>query len=118
MMRSSDILFGLEDIAILQQYLYLDPANTIQVKNSINVPLEFSMNDDGIIMLKNLNFPDNPAHKEDVSIPTWLAIIDQLKEQPLKNMADWTVNKEQYKTRWDEIVAITKINVDLNRQLH
>lgn len=113
-MRDIKILFGMEELKTLFQYLYLDESHTVEVKNSIGVPLQISMDDEGNLWLKNLNFPDVPKHLEEMSISTLLAVISQLKDAPRKETAGWQTG-EHIKTRWDEIEALTSANVALNR---
>ncbi len=108
-MRSKEILLGFNDLKILLQYLYLEPSNVIVIQNCINVPLRLRMNDRGIVLCKNLNFPD-------VEETIWTeelflninAIVDQLKgiqaiEYP-----------ENFENRWAEIKALSQIQKSLN----
>lgn len=113
-MRDAQTLRDMEEIAVLWQYLYMDENHTVEVKNSIGVPLQFRMNEDGYVLQKNLNFPNVPEHTEELALPVWLAVIDQLKGQPLKEMAGWQVGPN-IRNRWDEITLLTKTNMSLNR---
>lgn len=61
-MRSKDILFGLEDITILCQYLYMSEDNYISIDTGM-ATLELRMNENGDTMAKNLNFPELPDLK-------------------------------------------------------
>lgn len=112
--RDTEILFAMEDIVLLWQYLYMCGEHTVEVKNSIGVPLEISMDGNGCVHQKNLNFPEVPEISVEFSIPVWLGIIDQLKGQPLKDMAGWNVGG-RIKNRWDEVRAIANMNVGQNR---
>lgn len=111
-MRDSYTLHDIGDISILMQYLYMDEKHSIEVKNSIGVPLSITMTEDCVTMLDNLNFPDIPAHPDEISINTWLAIIEQLKEAPRKDTAAYNA---AFKNRWEEIVEITRMNLYENR---
>ena len=113
-MRNKDMLFAFDDMAILMQYLYMDPNNKILIHNAINVPLEISMyidKDECIyIKSKNLNFPDVPAANftESFHPETMHRIIEQLKTEKAIEFPD------QFNNRWEEIKTITKANLSLN----
>ena len=107
-MRDRKILLqGFDDIATLLRYLYLDEDHSVTVKNCIDVPLRFRLTEDLTFMIKNLNFPNVPEHRDVPTLSILLSMVDQLKEMP----------GEQYdfKTRWDEIKTLTSCNVGLNR---
>lgn len=57
-MRRKEILLGFNDLKILLQYLYLEPTNCIVIRNCIKVPIRLRMNDNGVVLCKNMNFPD------------------------------------------------------------
>ena len=72
------------------------------------------MNEDGGISAINRQFPDVQPMRMDLSIPQWFGVIDQLKEQPLKEMADFKQNA--YRSRWDGIAVLTRTQLALNRR--
>ena len=109
-MRDVDTLLGFEDIVILWQYLYMNEAHFITVDNGLT-KLEIRMNDNGFYHAKNLNFPELPDlnYTDMMTIPNMLGIIDQLKNIPPLEF------KNEFKSRWDELKAITLANVGLNK---
>ncbi len=110
-MRDREMLFAFDEIETLWQYLYLSEEHTVEVKNSIGVPLQFSMDEKGVIWKKNLNFPDIPETQDILVIPAWLSVIEQLKTQPAKEIPNG-----RFKNRWDEIRILTLTDVTLNRK--
>lgn len=102
-MRDRDMLFNFDEIKILWQYLYLSEEHSIKVENTLGIPLEFSMDENGVVWKKNLHFPEVPKTCECLEIPIWLGIIEQLKNGRFKN-------------RWDEIRTLTLTTVALNRK--
>lgn len=110
-MRDRDMLFDFDDIKTLWQYLYLSEDHSIEVENILGVPLEFSMDENGMVWKKNLHFPDVPKTRDCLEIPTWLHIIEKLKTQPAKE-----ITNGRFKNRWDEISTLTLTNVALNRK--
>lgn len=111
-MRDSRFLEDIEDAALLMQYLY--EGNTVTVKNAIGVPLEITMDEEGYIFQKNLNFPESPRHLKAYQLPEWLGIIDQLKGQPEENLADANTGNG-FQNQWDEIRFITLANRSLRK---
>lgn len=109
-MRYIHTLLELEDIAILYQYLYMDEDNFITVDNGV-AKLEIRMNENGYFHAKNLNFPDLPDlnYTDMMVIPNMLGIIDQLKHTPPIEF------KNEFKSRWDELRAVTLANVCQNK---
>lgn len=109
-MRTTDTLFDLEEIPILYQYLYMDANHYITVDNSIT-KLEIRMNDHCYFLSKNLKFPDLPEmnYTDMMTIPNMLGIIDQLKTVPPVEFPN------EFKSRWEEIKAITNTNVAQNK---
>lgn len=108
--RNVDTLLELEDIVILWQYLYMSEDNYITVDNGIT-KLEIRMNENGYFHAKNLNFPDLPDldYTDMMVIPNMLGIIDQLKHiQPIEF-------KNEFKSRWEELRAVTVANVSQNK---
>ena len=109
-MRDVNTLLDLEDISILYQYLYMNEEHFISVDNGIAI-LEIRMNENGTFRAKNLNFPTLPDlnYTDMMVIPNMLGIIDQLKNIPPLEF------KNEFKSRWDELKAITSANVSLNK---
>lgn len=110
-MRDKEMLFAFNEITTLCQYLYLSEEHTVEIKNIIGVPLQFSMDDKGVIWKKNLNFPDLPKTQDAFGIPTWLGLIEQLKEQPAKE-----ITNGRFKNRWEEIHTLASTDLSLNRK--
>ena len=109
-MRSANILFDMEEISILYQYLYMDENNSIIVDNGIT-QLQIRMNDSCYFISKNLRFPDVPeiSYTDMMTIPNMLGIIDQLKSVPAVEFPTCFTN------RWEEIKTITNTNVAQNK---
>lgn len=109
-MRYVSTLLELEDITILYQYLYMDEDNFITADNGV-AKLEIRMNENGYFHAKNLNFPDLPDlnYTDMMVIPNMLGIIDQLKHTPPIEF------KNEFKSRWDELRAVTLANVCQNK---
>lgn len=112
-MRTKDVLARFEDIKLLHQYLYMDDTHFIEIINAIGVHLRLRMDDQGRILCQNMNFPDVPETNwsENMTIPTTLAIIDQLDtEMPAIEFP------KRFHNRWDEIKTICQANLALNFQ--
>lgn len=110
-MRTNDILIGgFDDICTLQRYLYMSEEHYIEIENIIGVKLQIRMRENLHYYCKNMNFPDLPdaCWSENMTNKNMLAIIDQLKENPAVEFPN------RFKSRWEEIVAITSINVAQN----
>lgn len=109
-MRNKDTLLELEDIIILYQYLYMSEDNYITIDNGVT-KLEIRMNERGYFHAKNLNFPDLPDlnYTDMMFIANMLGIIDQLKHVPPIEF------KNEFKSRWEELRAITLANVCQNK---
>lgn len=109
-MRNVDTLLDFEDIVILYQYLYMSDDNYVTVDNGV-AKLEIRMNENGYFHAKNLNFPDLPDlnYTDMMVIPNMLGIIDQLKHTPPIEF------KNEFKSRWDELRAVTLANVCQNK---
>lgn len=109
-MRDVTTLLDLEDITILYQYLYLSEDHFITVDNRVT-KLEIRMRDNGSFHAKNLNFPDLPdlEYTDMMVIPNMLGIIDQLKNVPPVEF------KNEFRSRWEELRAITLANVSQNK---
>ena len=108
-MRNVTTLLDLEDIPILWQYLYISEDNYITVDNGV-AKLEIRMRENCSFHAKNLNFPDLPdlEYTDMMVIPNMLGIIDQLKHIPPEEF------KNEFSSRWEEIKAITLMNVSQN----
>lgn len=109
-MRTVDTLLELEDIPILWQYLYMSEDHYITVDNGLT-KLEIRMTDNCYFKAKNLRFPELPDHNytDMMTIPNMLGIIDQLKHSPPVEF------KNEFKSRWEELKAITITNVAQNK---
>jgi hypothetical protein len=109
-MRTVDILLDLEEIPILWQYLYMDENHYITIDNGVT-KLEIRMRENCTFHAKNLNFPDLPdlEYTDMMVIPNMLGIIDQLKHVPPIEF------KNEFKSRWEELRAITLANVGQNK---
>ena len=109
-MRNVTTLLDLEDIPILWQYLYMCEDNFITVDNGV-AKLEIRMRENCSFHAKNLNFPDLPDldYTDMMIIPNMLGIIDQLKHIPPEEF------KNEFESRWEEIKAITLMNVGQNK---
>lgn len=108
-MRTNDVLFELEEISILYQYLYMDESHFITIDNGV-AKLEVRMTDDGFFTAKNLNFPEFPPtnYTDMMVVPNLLGIIDQLKEVPPEQFTS-------FGSRWEELRTITLSTVALNK---
>ena len=86
-MRTTDVLFELEEILILWQYLYMSENHFITIDNGIT-KLEIRMRENCSFHAKNLSFPDLPdlEYTDMMTIPNMLGIIDQLKMCLLQNL--------------------------------
>ena len=109
-MRNVSTLLELEDITILWQYLYMSKDHFITVDNGVT-KLEIRMRDNCTFHAKNLNFPDLPdlEYTDMMVIPNMLGISDQLKHVPPIEF------KNEFKSRWEELKAITGVNVSQNK---
>ena len=109
-MRSTDILFGFEEIPILLQYLYMSEDHYITVNNKIT-DLEIRMTEGCTFTAKNLSFPEVPAldYTDMMTTMCMLAVIDQLKTVPAIEYPTCFTN------RWEEIKMITTTNVVQNK---
>lgn len=109
-MRTVDTLFKLEEIIILWQYLYMNEDHYITIDNGVT-KLEIRMRDNCSFHAKNLQFPDLPGldYTDMMVIPNMLGIIGQLKNVPPEEF------KEDFRSRWEEIRAITLDTITLNK---
>lgn len=109
-MRTNDVLFGIEEIPILLQYLYMSDEHFVTVDNGM-CKLEIRMRENCTFHAKNLNFLDLPdlEYTDMMTIPNMLGIIDQLKTVPPVEFKDY------FTSRWEEIKTITYTNVTQNK---
>ena len=111
-MRDKNVLDKFEDIKILHQYLYMSDEHSVEVVNSIGVPLRIRMDENLHYWCKNLNFPNVPEAdwSESMTLGVTLSVIEQLKETPAVEFP------KRFKNRWEEIKELTKINVFSNKK--
>jgi hypothetical protein len=109
-MRTTDILFELEEIPILWQYLYMSEDHYITIDNGVT-KLEIRMTENCYFHAKNLSFPNLPdmSYTDMMTIPNMLGIIDQLKHSTAVEFPTCFAN------RWEEIKTITNTNVAQNK---
>lgn len=109
-MRTTDILFDMEEIPTLWQYLYMDENHFITIDNGVT-KLEVRMTEHCVFKAKNLKLPDVPElnYTDMMTIPNMLGIIDQLKTVPAVEFPTCFAN------RWEEIKTITGTNVAQNK---
>lgn len=110
-MRDRDTLRSFEDMKILYQYLYISGERVIVIHNVIDVPLRLRMNDNGVILCKNMNFPEGEEtdYTEHMTIQTVKAIVEQLQETPAVDFPD------SFASRWEEIKSICCVDMSLNK---
>lgn len=111
-MRTKDVLFDFERIAILLQYLYISPDHRITFNNGVT-DLRIRMNDELEILCQNLSFPNLPETNftADICSPNQcLGIIELLENMPAEEFP------KSFKNRWEEINELTKSNLALNRK--
>lgn len=110
-MRTKDTLIAFEDeLAVLLQYLYMDPDASIRVRNAVTT-MEIRMTDSCGFLAKNLQFPDLPEmnYTSEMTVPVMFGIIEQLKQNPPEQYP------KRFKNRWEEIKDLTLINMSLNK---
>lgn len=107
-MRNKDNLKLMEEITILNQFLYMDENNYIEFRNGdfIRV-LKINNNLDYIASIKNSSLIPLKVNS-DMNIRVLGDIIEQLKEQK-PFMKD-----TNFKSSWEEIKEITKANLYMN----
>lgn len=111
MEKTKEILLdGFENIKTLQQYLYLDEKHFITIENEIGVKLEIRMHGT-TYYVTNTNFPElGEKYWDDrMTIKNMLYMIHQLKNAPAIEFP------ENFPSRWEEIKAITTMNVSQNK---
>lgn len=107
-MRDKDILKLMEEIAILNQFLYMEENNYVEFKNGdfIRV-LKINENLDYVASIKNFSLIPLKVNS-DMNIRVLGDIVEQLKEQkPL-------MKNTNFKSRWEEIKNVTMGNLANN----
>ena len=110
-MRTKDILFDFERMAILLQYLYMSPDHRITFGNGVTT-LRIRMDDQLTIRCENLSFPNLPETNftEEICSPdNCFSLIELLETMPAEEFP------KSFKNRWHEIESITKSNLVLNQ---
>lgn len=110
-MRKRSVLKTIEDLKTILQYLYLDESHTVTVENVIQVPFELSVDDQGNLLGRNLNFPELPKTdwNEALTVPNIRDMVSQLEEQDAVRFPD------SYPNRWEEIKGIVSIQMAVNQ---
>ena len=107
-MRNKDDLKLMEEITILNQFLYMDENNYVEFKNGDFIRLlKMNENLDYIASIKNSSLIPLKVNS-DMNIRVLGDIIEQLKEQKpfMKNT--------NFKSRWEEIKNVTMGNLANN----
>lgn len=110
-MRKRSVLKTIEDLKTILRYLYPDESHTVTVENVIQVPFELSMDDQGNLLGRNLNFPELPKTdwNEALTVPNIRDMVSQLEEQDAVRFPD------SYPNRWEEIKGIVSIQMAVNQ---
>lgn len=100
-----------DDIKTLQQYLWMDKRNRIQIRNAFHAPLELQMDEQGRCWCTNLRFPTVYPKSDWSNLPieTWYRIIDDLKQTPAVQLVNVCNN------RWEEIKVLIYLH-ELRKQ--
>ena len=105
-MRTREVLVkGFEEIKTLMQYLYMNEEHKIKVPNgctTLCISMDENMN------TKNYDSHLGFVHLRPMELSEWFSCVELLKEQP----SDY--EHGQFKNKWEEIKAITLMNVALN----
>ena len=105
-MRTKEVLVnGFEEVKTLMQYLYMNGEHTIKIPNGLTT-LRLSMNENMEII--NYDSYLGFKHKRPMELSEWFSCVKLLKEQP----SDY--EHGQFQNKWEEIKAITSMNVALN----
>lgn len=105
-MRTKEILVtGFEEVKTLMQYLYMNEEHKIKVPNGCTT-LCISMDED--MNTKNYDSYLGFVHLRPMELSEWFSCVALLKEQP----SDY--EHGQFENKWEEIKAITFMNVALN----
>lgn len=110
-MRSKTVLFQLEEIPILLQYLYMHEDHNIVINNGLT-NLRIRLDDNLDVWCQNLTFPQIPEMKwnENLCPEGCLDVIWMLRQVPA------TEFPERFANRWEEIKEITFANLALNKE--
>ena len=108
-MRRKDVLFKLEDISILLQYLYMSEAHSVVINNGLT-DLRIRLDENLNAWCQNLTFPDTPELRFDTELSPegCVDIIWELSQHPAVEFPD------RFDNRWDEIKELTRANMSLN----
>ena len=105
-MRTKEVLVnGFEEIKTLMQYLYMNEEHKIKIPNGCTT-LCISMDED--MNTKNYDSHLGFVHLRPMELSEWFSCVELLKEQP----SDY--KHGQLQNKWEEIKAITSMNVALN----
>lgn len=109
-MRSKTVLWQLEEIPILLQYLYMSEAHNVVVNNGLT-DMRIRMDENLDAWCHNMSFPQVPELRwnEHLTPEGCLDIIWMLQQTPAVEFP------ERFASRWDEIREITLANLALNR---
>lgn len=109
-MREKETLSLFNDIAIFNQYLYMNEENYIEYDNGITT-LKIRMNENCDYIAVNMAFPNlKPLlYSSDMTINFIRHIIETLKEKEPQ------IKNATFKNRWEEITEITRSNLWLNK---
>ena len=105
-MRTKEVLVtGFEEVKILMQYLYMNEEHKIKIPNNLTT-LCISMNEE----METINYDSHLGfkHKRPMELSEQFSCVELLKEQP----SDY--EHGQFQNKWEEIKAITLMNVALN----
>lgn len=111
-MRTKDLLFEIEDISILIQYLYMDENNFIKIppfNNEMYLDEEFDMKLKIVSTGCVLNYNDS------INVNSLLGIVEHLKSVKYDEELHQIKNCD-FKNEWDYIKNITLSNLCLNRK--
>ena len=110
-MRSKAILFQLDDIPILLQYLYMNEDHHVVINNGLT-DMRIRIDDNMDVWGKNLSFPQIPEMRwnEHLCPEGCLDVIYMLQHAPATDFP------ERFQSRWDEIKEITLANLALNKE--
>lgn len=108
-MRTKNLLFCLEDLTTLTQYLYMNENHSITFNNGM-ADIRLRMDERFNIMGINMNFEDlgETNWSEIMTVSKLLGLVDKLKETPPEKF-------DFFKNRWEEIEEITLHNIGLNK---
>ena len=106
-MRDKNTLKLLDDIAMLNKYLYMSDEHSIEYNNGLTT-LEIRMDSDLNLWAVNKRFPELPPmyFTDEMTLRKTLSVIEFLKMQESEY--------GQVKNKWEEIKEITKANLALN----